>query len=94
VLLEAAGPVSEPVAAAMAEGVVQALGTDVGVATTGAAGPEPHGGQPPGTVVLAVADAAGTVTEVAKAPGDRAHVRQWTAVLALDLLRRRLAGLA
>jgi PncC family amidohydrolase len=94
VLLESAGPVSEPVAAAMAEGVVQALGTDVGVATTGVAGPEPHGGQAPGTVVLAVADAAGTVTQVARAPGDRPHVRQWTSVLALDLLRRRLAGLA
>ena len=94
VLLETAGPVSEPVAAAMAAGVREALGADLGLATTGAAGPEAHGGRPPGTVVLGVADAAGTATQLAKAPGDRLHVRQWATVLAIDLLRRRLAGLA
>jgi nicotinamide-nucleotide amidase len=94
VLLETVGPVSEPVAAAMAEGARDALGADVGLATTGVAGPDAHGGQPPGTVVLAVADADGTATQVSRAPGDRAHVRQWTTVLALDLLRRRLEGRA
>jgi nicotinamide-nucleotide amidase len=94
VLLESAGPVSEPVAAAMAEGVRDVLGADIGLSTTGVAGPDPHGGKPPGTVVLAVADADGTATQVSKAPGDRAHVRNWSTVLALDLLRRRLEGLA
>jgi nicotinamide-nucleotide amidase len=92
VLLKQAGPVNEAVAAAMAEGAREAVGADVGLATTGVAGPDDHGGQPAGTVCLAVADAEGTVTETARAPGDRGHVRQWTAVLALDLLRRRLSG--
>jgi nicotinamide-nucleotide amidase len=90
VLLEAAGPVSEPVAAAMAEGVRGLLEADVGLATTGVAGPEPHGGRPPGTACLAVADAAGTTTMQVRAPGDRNLVRNWVTTLALDLLRRRL----
>jgi nicotinamide-nucleotide amidase len=94
VLLDAAGPVSEAVAAAMADGARSAFGADVGVATTGVAGPDDHGGHPPGTVCLAVADATGAATEQRQAPGDRTQVRNWTVVLALDLLRRRLEGSA
>jgi nicotinamide-nucleotide amidase len=93
VLLDAAGPVSEAVAGAMAEGARSAFGADIGVSTTGAAGPTEHDGAPPGTVCLAVADAAGTVTRRIVAPGDRFQVRNWTTTVALDLLRRRLQGL-
>jgi nicotinamide-nucleotide amidase len=94
VLLDAAGQVSEAVAAAMAEGARDAFGADVGLATTGVAGPTELEGRAPGTVCLAVADEAGAVTRSINAPGDRIQVRNWTTAVALDLLRRRLLGLA
>jgi len=91
-LLDEHGPVSEPVAAAMAEGVRLAFAADVGLATTGVAGPTEQGGHPIGSLCLAVADAVGTVTTTQRAPGDRTQVRAWATTLALDLLRRRLEG--
>jgi nicotinamide-nucleotide amidase len=93
-LLAADGPVSEPVAAAMAEGARRAFGADLGLATTGVAGPTEQGGRPVGTLCLAVADAAGTATSTLRAPGDRTQVRAWAVTVALDLLRRRLEGVA
>jgi competence/damage-inducible protein CinA-like protein len=92
VLLDATGPVSEAVAGAMAEGAREAFGADLGLATTGVAGPGEHDNEPPGTVWLAVADANGTVTRRIHAPGDRTQVRNWSTAAALDLLRRRLLG--
>ena len=93
-VLAAEGPVSEPVAAAMAEGARRAFGADLGLATTGVAGPTEQDGRPVGTVCLGVADAAGTTTITVRAPGDRAQVRAWAVTVALDLLRRRLEGVA
>jgi nicotinamide-nucleotide amidase len=50
------GPVvSATAAAAMARGARRLLGADVAVATTGAGGPSPQDGVPPGTVYVAVA---------------------------------------
>lgn len=89
--LEAHGAVSEPVARAMAEGVRRVLGADWGLATTGIAGPS--GGtedKPVGTVWMAVAGADGTEAKQIRLPGDRAQVRERTAALVLDQLRRRL----
>ena len=54
-LLARVGAVDADVARRMALGARAALGTDVGVATTGVAGPEPHQGQPVGTVWLGLA---------------------------------------
>ena len=93
-LLAEHGPVSEPVAAAMAEGVRRLFGATVGLATTGVAGPTEQGAQPVGTVWLAAAGAGGTVTELLKAPGDRAQIRAWATTGALDLVRRHLEGKA
>ncbi len=45
-LLADQGPVSPEVAAAMAEGVREALSADVGLATTGVAGPDEHDALP------------------------------------------------
>ena len=93
-VLAAESPVSEATAGAMAEGARRAFGADLGLATTGVAGPTEQDGRPVGTLCLGVADAAGTATATMRAPGDRAQVRAWAATVALDLLRRRLEGLA
>ncbi|HYY79039.1 MAG TPA: nicotinamide-nucleotide amidohydrolase family protein, partial [Actinomycetes bacterium] len=93
-LLAEHGPVSEPVAAAMAAGARRAFGADLGLATTGVAGPAEQAGQPVGTLCLGVADGAGSASMAVRAPGDRAQVRAWATTVALDLLRRRLEGLA
>lgn len=92
-LLAEHGAVSEPVAAAMAEGVRGRARVDVGVAITGIAGP--GGGseaKPIGLVWFAVAGPGGVVTRRALFPGDRAAVRAFASSMALDLLRRYLAG--
>lgn len=75
-LLDAEGPVSQSVARAMARGVIRELGADVGVATTGVAGPEPHGGHAPGTVVIAVVTPRGDKAMTVHLTGDREAVRR------------------
>ncbi|MGH3656723.1 MAG: CinA family protein, partial [Micromonosporaceae bacterium] len=54
-LLQRRGPVDPEVATGLAEGARQRCEATWGVATTGVAGPEAHGGQPPGTVWLGLA---------------------------------------
>jgi nicotinamide-nucleotide amidase len=93
-LLATEGPISEAAAGAMAVGARRAFGAALGLATTGVAGPAEQDGRPVGTLCLGVADAAGTVTTTLRAPGDRTQVRNWAVTVALDLLRRRLEGLA
>lgn len=76
-LIEAAGVVSGPVAEAMAAGVRVACGADWGIATTGAAGPDPHGGQPAGTVWIGVCGPSGPPQAVARHfAGGRDQVRR------------------
>jgi nicotinamide-nucleotide amidase len=85
------GPVvSSDAAAAMAAGVADRLGADVGLAITGVAGPEIQDGQSVGTVFVAVSDDRGTVVQELKLPGDRERIRQFGAISAVDLLRRHL----
>jgi nicotinamide-nucleotide amidase len=93
-LLADDGPVSEPVAAAMAAGARKAFGADLGLAATGVAGPAEQAGRRVGTLCLGVADATGTTTQTLTAPGDRTQIRLWTTTVALDLLRRHLEGRA
>ncbi|ARF18514.1 competence/damage-inducible protein A [Sporosarcina ureae] len=54
-LLDFHGIVSAECAEAMAESVKERFTTTFGVSLTGAAGPEPHDGQPPGTVWIGIA---------------------------------------
>lgn len=89
-LLRERGAVDADVARAMADGVRQRLGADVGVATTGVAGPADQDGWPPGTVHVAVADADGVAVRSAVLPGTRAQVRERAVRLALTLLLDRV----
>lgn len=52
-LLAEVGPVDPQVALLMARGVADLLVADVAVATTGVAGPAPHGGHDPGVAFIA-----------------------------------------
>jgi nicotinamide-nucleotide amidase len=86
------GPVvTEDAASAMATGARRALGADVGIGITGVAGPDPQEDLPPGTVFvgLALPDGA-TAARRLGFSGDRARVRQFAAISALDFLRRTL----
>lgn len=91
-LIEREGPVSHAVATAMARGARRALGADVVVATTGAAGPEPHGGAAPGTVVIAVVGPAIDRVATLRCAGDREAVRREATRVALVHLLRSLSA--
>jgi nicotinamide-nucleotide amidase len=85
------GPVVCEVAArAMAEGARRLLGADVGLATTGVAGPKEQDGQPVGTVFLGLALGEQVEAREVRLPGDPDRIRQYSVISALDYLRRRL----
>jgi nicotinamide-nucleotide amidase len=85
------GPVVCATAArAMAAGVRKLLGADVGLATTGVAGPDEQDGQPVGTVFLGLALGENVEVREVHLPGDPDRVRQYAVISVLDLLRRRL----
>lgn len=92
--LASAGVVSEPTAREMARGARTVLSADVAVATTGAAGPEPHDGAEPGTVCLGVADASGEWSRTVLIPGGRDDVVAGSVDAALDLLAAFVDGSA
>ena len=82
--------VSEEMAIAMAQGVSRALGSDVGLSTTGVAGPDPHEGCEPGNVWVGLwLDGAGEAVHLYM-PFDRDRIRQFSTITALNLLRTRL----
>jgi nicotinamide-nucleotide amidase len=92
-LLREHGAVSEPVAAAMAEGVRARAGVEVGVGITGIAGP--GGGsveKPVGMVVIAVAGPQGTEVRTFRFVGGRATIKVFAAGTAFDMVRRYLIG--
>ena len=82
--------VSEEMVLAMAAGACRVLGADVGLATSGAAGPEPHEGAEPGTVWIGLhLHGTGEAVQV-RFNLARAMVRQLTTITALNFLRTRL----
>jgi nicotinamide-nucleotide amidase len=92
-LLATDGPVSHAVATSMARGARRAMGADVAVATTGVAGPEAHGGKPPGTVIVAVVGPRGERVITLHLAGDRDEVRQAAVGAALLHLEKMLLRL-
>ena len=86
------GLVTSEVAEAMALGAARALGADVGIGTTGAAGPDPHDGVPPGTVWVAVAVGTSCTSTRLQVEGDRAAVRRAAVEACWELLTAALSG--
>ena len=86
-LISENGVVSGPVARAMARGARSALDADVGLATTGVAGPTELDGTPVGTVVVAVSGPLGEVDRQVRLPGERGTVRRLATTVALNLVR-------
>lgn len=85
-LLDAEGPVSAHVAAALAAGARDRLGATYGVGVTGVAGPDAQDGKPVGTVYVAVASPVGGDVRALQLAGDRAAIRASAVEAALDLL--------
>jgi len=86
------GPVvNEATAAAMAQGARRVLGSDVGLALTGVAGPSEQDGMPVGTLCVGlVMGEASPVTTTVRLPGQRQQMREMSVITSLDLLRRTL----
>jgi nicotinamide-nucleotide amidase len=97
-VIERFGAVSTEVAEALADGIAQRFGTQLGVGITGIAGP--GGGtaeKPVGTVCFSVSAALGSdpprrLTRRTRLPGDRADIRDRSVTVAMHLLRRLLLG--
>ena len=90
-VLAAHGAVSAQTAVAMAQGAARRLGADLGVSTTGVAGPD--GGtadKPVGLVYVAVHDAAGDDVRRFTWTGDRIENIAASVQAALDLLLERV----
>lgn len=85
-LVQTVGPVHPRVAVEMARRVAALTGADVGVATTGVAGPKPHGGHEPGYALVgwSCGDRVGAI-EI-QAPGSRATVRATVVAAALQVV--------
>ncbi|WP_245866723.1 CinA family protein [Serinibacter salmoneus] len=79
------GVTSREVALAMAHGVVALTASDVGIATTGVAGPGPEQGVPAGTVTVAAVTPAGQWVRSWRVAGTRECTRRAARDLALAL---------
>jgi nicotinamide-nucleotide amidase len=92
-MLKQYGAVSEPTIIAMATHVRTKFNTDIGVATSGIAGP---GGatpdKPVGTIWIAYADKDQTVTRRLQLSKDRMVNIRMTSVAVLNLIRQNLPG--
>lgn len=93
-LIEAHGAVSEPVAAALADGIRARANATIGVGVTGIAGP--GGGtpaKPVGTVCIAVVAGDGLAkVRSFSFPGARTQIKFFASQAALDMVRRVLLG--
>lgn len=93
-MISASGVVSEGTAEQMALSIMGRMGANMGIATTGVAGPEPMDNRPPGTVIVAVAygDPAHIISRTFCFTGDREHIRRQATDAALSLAVEILVG--
>jgi nicotinamide-nucleotide amidase len=90
-LIDQHGAVSREVAAALAEGIRKRCLSSFGVGITGVAGPTGGTEQKPvGLVYIALAGDEGTQVVERNFPGDRARIRQFSTLQALEMIRRAL----
>ncbi|WP_238886171.1 competence/damage-inducible protein A [Clostridium sp. YIM B02551] len=90
--LDKYGAVSEETAKEMAEGIAKTSGTDVGVSTTGIAGPT--GGteeKPVGLVYVGISYKGNTIVKRFEFQGDRNKVRIRTTMNALNIIRKTIS---
>ncbi len=93
-LLASVGAVSQEVAEAMAAGVRQRSGTDIGLSTTGIAGPTGGSAEKPvGLVWIGYADESQTFARRYLFGEGRARVKERAAQAALELVRKTVLGL-
>jgi nicotinamide-nucleotide amidase len=89
--LEKHGAVSEQTVIEMAEGVRLSLGSDIGIATTGVAGPTGATSEKPvGTVWIAYSDATKTIAKKLQLTSERSLNIKLTVTQVLNLLRENL----
>ena len=86
------GVVSEATAVAMAAAVRDELGADIGVGITGVAGPDPHGGQPVGTIHIGVATPTGNSHTTYVFAQTREAIKRRAVTTSLLLIRRAALG--
>jgi len=84
--LAARGAVDIETAKQMATGVRERFGADLGVATTGVAGPEPSEGKAVGIVFIALAAQDTTPAKLLRFDGNRAQIRRATVAASLQLV--------
>lgn len=91
-LISKEGPVSKAVALAMAEGIRKRFKSDIGLSTTGCAGPLPLPPAPVGLVFVALSTAGDSQVKELNLQGTRAEIREKAAQAALGLLWLYLGG--
>lgn len=95
-VIEEYGGVSKEVAVAMAEGIRSVSRTDLGLSTTGIAGPTvgiDHKGKPIGLVYIALASPGGTEYREYRFINDREGIKTQASQMALDMIRMYLINL-
>jgi len=84
------GAVSSEVAESMAAAARNRLGADIGIGTTGVAGPDELEGKPVGTIYIGITDGKTTRSIMTAFPQQRPRIKRYAAMSALFELRRLL----
>ncbi|CCO09390.1 competence/damage-inducible protein A [Desulforamulus hydrothermalis] len=91
-ILQQFGQVSRQTAIAMSEGVRRELGSSLGLAVTGVAGPTSSEGKPVGLVYIALSSPTGICFREYRFPGERKAIRNGTVNAALKMAKHFLQG--